>query len=542
MCENRPLFDETVELADNAMLRVRPELFDEWDFEKNDALGLDIYKLTKGMDQKIWWLCPMCESNYVTRIINRAIRRQGCPYCSGRKVNHTNSFAAMYPDLLKEWDYIKNKEVSPEFTSCGSSKKVWWTCEDCKSSYDMRVSHKVNGIGCPFCSGYRANHTNSLKTLNPTLAVEWHSTKNGKLTANDVPLYSNKKVWWIGNCGHEWISSITNRTRGNGCPICGGKRILIGFNDMWTTNPELAKLLLDSEDGYRFIQMSNKKVNWKCRTCNEIVLNKTISEVSMKGLSCSSCSDGVSYPEKFLYNTLKQLGITPKPQMMFSWSKNKRYDFYIPQHNMIIEVHGEQHYEDRVADFFGGRSLEDEKVNDDLKQKLANENDILNNYIVINASTSTKEYMKKSLSNSKLVDFFSFEGIDWDVVHKDSIKSTIKTAYSMWNKETYSIEDISREVGVSVATIKRYLREGTKSNLCKFPRISKAQAVRDSVRRRVVQLDSKNTFIKEWDAVVDASRGIGISASTISACLNGRQKTSGGYRWIYIEDYYKEAN
>lgn len=29
-------------LADNAMLKYRIELFDEWDFEKNDKLGLDV--------------------------------------------------------------------------------------------------------------------------------------------------------------------------------------------------------------------------------------------------------------------------------------------------------------------------------------------------------------------------------------------------------------------------------------------------------------------------------------------------------------------
>lgn len=50
MC--KPVFNKTIKLADNAMLKARPELFDEWCFEKNDELGFDIYKVTKGIRVK----------------------------------------------------------------------------------------------------------------------------------------------------------------------------------------------------------------------------------------------------------------------------------------------------------------------------------------------------------------------------------------------------------------------------------------------------------------------------------------------------------
>ena len=36
---------------------------------------------------------------------------------------------------------------------------------------------------------------------------------------------SNKKVWWKCVKGHEWIASINDRSRGNGCPFCYGKNI-----------------------------------------------------------------------------------------------------------------------------------------------------------------------------------------------------------------------------------------------------------------------------------------------------------------------------
>ena len=67
--------------------------------------------------------------------------------------------------------------------------------------------------------------TNDLATLNPEIAMEWHPTKNGELTPNDVTAGSHKKVWW--QCSkfknHEWDARIKDRTRSNvptGCPDC----------------------------------------------------------------------------------------------------------------------------------------------------------------------------------------------------------------------------------------------------------------------------------------------------------------------------------
>lgn len=54
-----------------------------------------------------------------------------------------------------------------------------------------------------------------------------------------VTVASTKKVWWLGPCGHEWDMVIGDVSNGVGCPFCGGKRVLPGFNDLATTRPEL---------------------------------------------------------------------------------------------------------------------------------------------------------------------------------------------------------------------------------------------------------------------------------------------------------------
>ena len=75
---------------------------------------------------------------------------------------------------------------------------------------------------------------------NPKLMAEWNYEKNGDLNPSQLTLGSNKKVWWKCEKGHEWQSTSNNRSSGNGCPYCSGKKVLRGYNDLVTTNPVLA--------------------------------------------------------------------------------------------------------------------------------------------------------------------------------------------------------------------------------------------------------------------------------------------------------------
>ena len=69
----------------------------------------------------------------------------------------------------------------------------------------------------------------SLAEVNPELAKQWHPTKNGDLTPNDVKAGSSKKVWWKCDKGddHEWETAIGNRSIGKGCSICAGQKTVL---------------------------------------------------------------------------------------------------------------------------------------------------------------------------------------------------------------------------------------------------------------------------------------------------------------------------
>lgn len=76
---------------------------------------------------------------------------------------------------------------------------------------------------------------------NKELIQEWDYEKNKEVNINKITSGSHKKVWWKCNKGHEWTAAISDRIKGNGCPYCGNKRILSGYNDIFTLAPNLIK-------------------------------------------------------------------------------------------------------------------------------------------------------------------------------------------------------------------------------------------------------------------------------------------------------------
>jgi len=206
---------------DNCLATVNPKLVSEWHPAKNCDLTPE--KVFPQSNKKVWWCCKKGHEWQAT-ICNRAGRGDGCPYCSSQKVCKDNCLATVNPKLASEWHPTKNNGLTPEMVMRRSGKKVWWLCSKCGKDWQATVSNRAKH-GCPYCSGLRVTKETSLATKNPNIVKEWHPTKNGKLTPNDVTSKSHKKVWWKCSKGHEWESIVSNRTNGQGCPYCSGNRL-----------------------------------------------------------------------------------------------------------------------------------------------------------------------------------------------------------------------------------------------------------------------------------------------------------------------------
>lgn len=113
---------------------------------------------------------------------------------------------------------------------------------------DRGVGEKKKNSGCPVCARNKiVAGFNDLSTTHPDLVLQWHPVKNKRLLPTQVPPNSHRKVWWLGECTHEWTSSLASRSRSyeidysSGCPICNGKTVLQGFNDLASQYPDIAQ-------------------------------------------------------------------------------------------------------------------------------------------------------------------------------------------------------------------------------------------------------------------------------------------------------------
>ena len=215
--------------------------------------------------------------------------------CGSLSVDKTNSLSALRPEVAKEWHYKRNDTLKPDNVTVNSNKVVWWICaKDNKHEWKATISHRSNGVGCPFCSGHRASYSNNLTVTNPKLAKEWNYEKNFPEKPENYSSGSGKRVWWIctKDSSHIWDAVIASRNNGHGCPICSGHRPS-KQNNLLAVFPEIAKEWhptknndLSPED---FTSKSGAKVWWQCQLDKSHEWQAKI-EIRTKGqLKCPEC-------------------------------------------------------------------------------------------------------------------------------------------------------------------------------------------------------------------------------------------------------------
>ncbi len=188
-----------------------------------------------------------------------------------------------HPELAKEADGWDPSEVT-----AGSGKKLLWKCQ-LGHNYESSVSHRTNmGSGCPYCSGKKIlAGFNDLQTTRPEIARQSAGWDPGLVSAG-----SSKKLSWRCDLGHLFTSTVANRTsqnRGTGCPVCAGKKILFGFNDLASQFPEIA----DEADGWDPLSVtpgSSKSLSWKCKNGHQYIATPA-ARTSERKSGCPICSN-----------------------------------------------------------------------------------------------------------------------------------------------------------------------------------------------------------------------------------------------------------
>ena len=139
---------------------------------------------------------------------------------------------------------------------------------------------------------------NDLSSRFPAVAAQWHPTRNEGLSPQQFTPYSNRKVWWRCERGHDYQATISARTRGGSdCPYCSGKKVLAGFNDLLTLEPAVAGQWHPTLNGTVTPEMvtagSHRKVWWVCRQ-GHVWKAAVYSRTSTQKCGCPICAGHVS--------------------------------------------------------------------------------------------------------------------------------------------------------------------------------------------------------------------------------------------------------
>lgn len=357
----------------------------------------------------------------------------------------------------------------------GSNNPIECHCNIHNTEWKPLPVELCRNKGCPDCG-----RESSVK--NRTLSYEQYNEKLNKSRPGFIVVgpYIDELTPTNFQCKNGHI--FTNTPAGvlhshGGCPYCKGRKILIGYNDMWTTRPNIAAMLTNPEDGYKYTAGSNKKTWFNCPDCGVPSL-KIINNVATHNFGCQHCSDNISYPNKFSRALLDQLPIDSYDcEYQPEWAKPYYYDNHFLYNGVeyFLEMDGHLHYN---AQTFSRTTLEKIQETDRIKNELALRHNVC--IIRINCEKSDVEYIKTNILNSGLSNVFDLSNIDWQLCDKKAQKNILKEACELYMSKLYTLVDIGKMLHVHPTTVSHYLQKGSRFGWCDYiPQKEKPVAIID---------------------------------------------------------------
>lgn len=364
-------------------------------------------------------------------------------------------------------------------------------------------------------------------------------------TIDIVPLEEykdiNTKMNFKCSSGHIFDMTPHAMLKRHSCPVCSGKRIIKGYNDLWTIRPDVAQMLKNKDDGYTNGVGSHRTADFICPDCGSVI-NKTISKVVSRGFSCPICSDGISFPNKMLrfillHSDANNIDFEFSPE----WLGLKKYDGYFEKNGnkYVVEMDGGIGHGNRV--FKSNKRDTERKLIDDEKDELARKHGI--NVIRIDCNynnvANRLDYIKDNLINSELSFILPLNDINWEECLLFSISSFIKIAANMYDDGDNIIE-IANKLNVGRATVRNWLKQASYIDICDYSPENSNKRKRTplpSNAEPVDQFTKDGKLVQTYESIAKAKRETNIL--NISACLSGKQKSAGGYIWErHKEGYY----
>jgi predicted Zn-ribbon and HTH transcriptional regulator len=395
----------------------------------------------------------------------------------------------------------------------GYHNSVQHKCECGNEDWYPQPANVLNGRKCKKCATERIAKNQTKK--HDDYIIELHNL-NPNICVLETYINAKTKIRHQCECGNsDWYTSPSNVLKGRKCKICGIKKFA---KKLKRTDKEFKKEIYNLVGNeYTPLCKYNLVTEYIKMRHNICGYEWDITPISfLIGTRCPRCANERS--ESIIAITLKQVLKYYYPNTIWEYDIGfkginggySRYDIYVPELNLLIECQSEYH--------------------DNIKQQ---KHDLLKKNYAIKNKYNYMALDKRNYNQLEAIQLFFPEinkipkWVDVSIRHTRSTWDVAKAQELL--EKGFTTPEIGEILNVSYAILHSAI---TRKSLIR-PINYKIKQIKQ--RKKVVQLDLKGKFLMEHDGITLID---GFTATNISACCRGKNKSYKGYRWMYAVEYY----
>lgn len=322
--------------------------------------------------------------------------------------------------------------------------------------------------------------------------------------------YVNAKTKIIFHCnkglGHpDWEARPNDILRGHQCHTCMGRN----HNTNWLINLVNQKLGSDYcvVGEYKGMLHNTKIKHTNCGT----IFDRKPHDIQQDSCGCPHCKSSRGERRVSIVLDANNIKYIREKHVMIKGKKH-RFDFYLPEYNLLIEWDGKQH-KDKSSQFYRGT------YTDSMKNRWC----YLTGVNLLRIPDNDENFSNlPNIIGSKIG--IALKGVPYNQAPRYK-------QYMNWVNYTKSngVKEASLKYGVDRHTISRQFKY--------IVGVTPEQYFGGKNASIKIKVKSTNTEGKQtvYSSISEAAKIVGIKFPGISKCLHGKQKTAGGYKWEYAE-------
>jgi DNA-directed RNA polymerase subunit RPC12/RpoP/very-short-patch-repair endonuclease len=325
---------------------------------KNKVLPIQVFK---NSNKKYLFDCSDC-GHEIEMIIKNVNSNQWCKYCNSDGICYEekcefcfNKSFASHPMSI---NWSSKNDTTSRMILKGSDKKVWFDCNVCNHSFNIKLFSITKDVQCKYCSNQslceeeKCNICFIKSCASHEMSKAWSSLNY--VTSRNIFLQSNKKI--IFNClicKHQYETTPNHYyNRDGSCPYCSNKYLCDKedcnqcFNKSFASHPLAHCWSVKNDKNPRnLFKGSETNGIFNCDICHSDFESKLYNVLT--GYWCPYCKKKT---EALVLKFLKEQDSSYKTQLRFDWCRYSLtnnimpYDFGCHNKKILIEIDGEQHF------------------------------------------------------------------------------------------------------------------------------------------------------------------------------------------------------